>query len=136
MRTSRRTSGERQVKPRRKFVNLKVIYRNITKTVIPKMKTKRKEKEKTKKRKQKKRTGKGSVWNRTQDLRRTRRKLYHKATRNTQKTWSKFYYYHLRALIKVSSKIFFRRMTAVWPLKTQRKCISSNLHVENGSPTV
>ena len=47
-RTSRRTSGERQVKPRRKFVNLKVVsyIQKHNKTVIPKMKTKRKEKEK------------------------------------------------------------------------------------------
>ena len=33
----------------------------------------------------------------------------------------------------MNSKIFFRRMTAVWTVKTQRKCISSHLHVENGS---
>ena len=36
----------------------------------------------------------------------------------------------------MSSKIFFRRMTAVWTVNTQRKRISSHLHVENGSPTV
>ena len=36
----------------------------------------------------------------------------------------------------MSSKIFFRRMTAAWTVKTQRKCISSHLHVENGGPTV
>ena len=49
-RTSRRTSGERQVKPRRKFVNIKLVsyIQKHNKTVIPKMKTKRKEKEKKK----------------------------------------------------------------------------------------
>lgn len=34
----------------------------------------------------------------------------------------------------MSSKIFFRRMTAAWTVKTQRRCISSHLHVENGRP--
>ena len=43
---------------------------------------------------------------------------------------------NLRILLNVNSKIFFRRMTAVWTVKTQRKCISSHLHVENGSSTV
>ena len=33
------------------------------------------------------------------------------------------------------SKIFFRRVTAVSTVKTQRRCISSHLHVSNGSPT-
>ena len=40
------------------------------------------------------------------------------------------------SLINVNSKIFFRRTTAVSTVKTQRKCISSHLHVKNGSPTV
>ena len=41
----------------------------------------------------------------------------------------------LQALLNVNSKIFFRRMTAVSTVKTQRRCISSHLHVNNGSPT-
>ena len=47
-RTSRRTSGERHVKPRREFVNGKIVsyIQKHNKTVIPQMKTERKEKEK------------------------------------------------------------------------------------------
>ena len=52
-----RTSGEWQVKPRRKFVNLKIVsyIQKHNKTAIPKMKTKRKKKKKKKKRKEAKR---------------------------------------------------------------------------------
>ena len=44
----RRTLGEWQVKPRRKFVNLKIVsyIQKHNKTVIPEMKTKRKKKKK------------------------------------------------------------------------------------------
>ena len=38
-------------------------------------------------------------------------------------------------LIKREFKDIFRRMTAVSTVKTQRRCISSHLHVKNGSPT-
>ena len=38
--------------------------------------------------------------------------------------------------IKREFKDIFRRMTAVSTVKTQRKCISSHLHVKNGTPTV
>ena len=69
------------------------------------MKTKRKDKEKKKKRKQKKRTGKGSAPYRTQDLRRTGPKLYHKATWNTQEINSKFYYYNLRTFRPIRYKL-------------------------------
>ena len=53
----RRTLGEWQVKPRRKFVNLKIVsyIQKHNKTVIPEMKTKRKEKKKKKERKEAKR---------------------------------------------------------------------------------
>ena len=71
------------------------------------MKTKRKEKKK--KRKQKKRTGKGSVRTRTQDLRRTGRKLYHKATWNTQKTWSKILSLPRSSLNKREFKDIFQK---------------------------
>ena len=100
------------------------------------MKTKRKEKEKNKRRKEKKRREKNSAQNRTQDLKRTGPKLYHYATWNTQKALLKFYYQNLPALLNVNSKIFFRRVTAVSTVKTQRKCISSHLHVKNGRPTI
>ena len=40
------------------------------------------------------------------------------------------------SLINVNSKIFFRRTTAVSTVKPQRRCITSHLHVNNGSPTV
>ena len=43
---------------------------------------------------------------------------------------------HVENTKNMNSKILFRRMTAVWTVKTQRKCISSHLHVKNGSPTV
>ena len=51
------TSGEWQVKPRGKFVNIKIVSykQKHNKTGIPKMKTKRKEKEKKKERKETKR---------------------------------------------------------------------------------
>ena len=35
----------------------------------------------------------------------------------------------------MNSKTLFRRMTAVLAVKTQRRCISSHLHLKNGSPT-
>ena len=40
------------------------------------------------------------------------------------------------SLIKGEFKDIFRRMTAVSTVKPQRRCISSHLHVKNGSPTV
>ena len=78
-----RTSRERQVKPRRKLVNLKIVsyIQTHNKTVIPKIKTKPKKKKKKeeeeKKRKEKKRREKSLARNRSLDLRRTGSKLYH-----------------------------------------------------------
>ena len=40
------------------------------------------------------------------------------------------------SLIKREFKDIFSRMTAVSTVKPQRRCISSHLHVKNGSPTV
>ena len=64
----RRTLGEWQVKPRRKFVNLKIVsyIQKHNKTVIPEMKTKRKKKKK--RRKEKKRREKGFARNQSLDL--------------------------------------------------------------------
>ena len=81
-----RTSRERQVKPRRKLENLKIVsyIQTHNKTVIPKIKTKPKKKKKKKKkeeeekkRKEKKRREKSLARNRSLDLRRTGSKLYH-----------------------------------------------------------
>ena len=81
-----RTSRERQVKPRRKLVNLKIVsyIQTHNKTVIPKIKTKPKKKKKKKKkeeeekkRKEKKRREKSLARKRSLDLRRTGSKLYH-----------------------------------------------------------
>ena len=57
-------------KPRKKFVNLKIVsyIQKHNKTIIPKMKTKGKEKEKKTKRKEKKRREKGYFRNRSQAL--------------------------------------------------------------------
>ena len=94
-RTSRRTSGEPQVKARRKFVSLKIVsyVQKHNKTVIPKMKTKGEEKKKTKKKKKKRKRGeKDYVWNRTRDLRRSGPELSHWATWKAHRNLRQFYY--------------------------------------------
>ena len=53
-RTSRKTSGERQVKPRKKIVNLRIVsYRNITKLIYLKWKLKEKKQKRNYKKKRK-----------------------------------------------------------------------------------
>ena len=106
--------GERQVKPRRKFVNQKLwaIYRNITKLLYLKWKLneKKKEKNKEKKRKEVKRKmycpnlNSGPLAKEAKAL-----SLGHVEHTCTHPSSWNFYYQNLRALLDMNSKIFFRR---------------------------
>ena len=118
--------GERQVKPRRKFVNQKLwaIYSNITKLLYRKWKLNEKKKEKKKKRKEKKWRQKGTTrtvlyysnwtelyYSNSGPLARgaTALPLGHVEHTCTHSSSWNFYYQNLRALLDMNSKIFFRR---------------------------
>ena len=135
-----RTSRERQVKPRRKLVNLKIVsyIQTHNKTVIPKIKTKPKKKKKKKKRRRRKEKKRKEAKRKKFGPESISRPSTHRVKAlplgHVEHTGNSVEI----LLLKPSSllKIFFRRITAVSTVKPQRRSISSHLHVKNGSPTV
>ena len=134
-RTSRMTQGERQVKPRRKYVNLKILsnIQKRSKTVIPKMKTKRKEKEEKKeetKIKEARRmyfcpeSNSGPLKHRINAL--TTR------PRETQRE----HVWKSSSVINHEFKNIFQKNDCSLDSENPNNCISSHLHVKNRSPTV